>query len=115
MRYSLNGKYAKEARAAVLAFLRRCGDKPPMLYTVVLIADSAIRELGAKHNFGKSIWDYQDLIPGGYTIKWLTCGGDSIVHVVKAGVDLSKQRELSLLMAGPEPLREATMQEVGND
>jgi len=115
MRYSLNGKYAKAARAAVLAFLRRCGDTPPMLYTVVCHADTATQELGAKHNFGESIWDYRDLIPGGYTIKWLTCGGDSVVHVVKDGVDLSKQRELSLLMAGPEPLREATMQEAGND
>lgn len=69
-------KFERAAKAAVLARLNtEC--RPVTLFSVSCWADQAAREAGRKTELYRSLYDYANLLPGGWRSRWLTSGSGS--------------------------------------
>ncbi len=67
-------KYQRAAAKAIADRLR--GQTEPLtLYTLSCTADTAAREAGKKGELYPSLFDYADLLPGGWRGRWLKSEG----------------------------------------
>ena len=69
-------RYVRAARLAVAARLAGAAE-PCSLWAVSCVADAAARQLGRRSDLYSSLYEYADLLPGGWRTQWLTAKGGS--------------------------------------
>ena len=100
-------KYEKAAQRAVANMLAGIS-KPVTLWSVSCNADEAARRAGKVRDLYESLYDYEWLVPAGFTMRWLTARppmGDSLYMVCPPGWEPGSTSSQSLLL-GNGPLVE---------
>lgn len=94
-------KYEKAAAKAVHNRLH--GEKEPVtLYGVCCTADSAVSDAGKKRELYDSLYTYADLLPAGWSTRWLSAEGcsGSMLYATPPGWHPGDSHSRSLLLGG---------------
>jgi hypothetical protein len=96
-------KYEKAAKKALSRELSARKDPLP-LFDVSCIADEAARNAGKKRDLFGSLWDYPDLLPGGWSTRWLSTSdsptADSMAYAVPPNWTSGSTNSQSLVLGG---------------
>lgn len=75
--------------------------EPRSLWEMSCVADAAARKMGRRTDLYPSLYEYADLLPGGWRTQWLTAkggSGDSMLMVVPQNWISGQARSRSLLL-----------------
>ena len=75
--------------------------EPCSLWEMSCVADAAARKVGRRTELYPSLYEYSDLLPGGWRTQWLTAkggSGDSMLMVVPENWMPGQARSRSLLL-----------------
>ena len=75
--------------------------EPCSLWEMSCVADAAARKVGKRTELYRSLYEYSDLLPGGWRTQWLTAkggSGDSMLMVVPDNWIPGQARSRSLLL-----------------
>ena len=94
-------RYVRAARQAVAARLAGTAE-PCSLWAISCVADDAARRLGRHSDLCSSLYEYADLLPGGWRTQWLTAKGGSgdIMLMVVPSIWVPGQAKSKCLLLG---------------
>ena len=93
-------RYVRVARQAIAARLAGTAE-PCSLWTMSCVADAAARQRGRRSGLYSSLYEYADLLPGGWRTQWLTAkggSGDNMLMVVPSNWVPGQAMSRSLLL-----------------
>lgn len=93
-------KYERAAREAVATRLAGCVE-PCSLWSISCTANQAARDCGRRTDLYESLYEYADLLPGGWKTSWLTAhggSGDNMLMAVPPNWVAGRDRSRSLLL-----------------
>ena len=93
-------RYVRAARQAIATRLAGTAE-PCSLWAISCVADAAVRQRGRRSELYLSLYEYADLLPGGWRTQWLTAkggSGDSMLMVVPANWVPGQAKSRSLLL-----------------
>lgn len=92
-------RYQRKAKRALARFLANVKE-PVSLFSVSCRADEFARAAGKVRDLYDSLWDYEYLLPSGWSVKMLTTGGDSLAYACPPGWTPGSTPSRSLLLGG---------------